>query len=67
MLKFLTKMLSDEKGEPSSMRVCLFLVIVVFLFNWTAACFGFATWHPIDLGSAVAVGAAFGAKAASNP
>ncbi len=66
MKKFLLQMLSEDNGNPSSMRAGLIFVATVIMVNWTLANFGVCQWHPLSLGDMGSLISVFAAKAYSK-
>lgn len=56
-------MLSDNNEIPSTMRVLVALIVIVFLFNWTYVTIATGLWVKLDVGSVLALIGALGAKA----
>lgn len=66
MKKFILQMLSDDSGNPSSMRVGLIFVVTTIMLNWTLANMGLFKWNPLDFSDMGALATVFLAKAYSK-
>ena len=59
---WIKKTFSESNGTPSEMRQMLFLVVVVFLFNWTYCIIKTGQFIQLDFSSIATLVSAFAAK-----